>query len=44
MTANEVRSLVERNQRRRGAPDLPVGLGLAFIAGALVSAWILGVL
>lgn len=44
MTAREVYALAERNRRRAGRPDLPVGFGLAFIGGALVALLLAGVL
>ena len=44
MTAREVYSMVERNRRQSGRPDLPVGFGLAFIGGALVALLLAGVL
>jgi hypothetical protein len=44
MTAREVYALAERNRRQSGRPDLPVGLGLSFITGAVCALLLAGVL
>ena len=42
MTAREVYALVERNRRRNGRPDFPVGVALGAVAGVLWALWIVG--
>lgn len=44
MTAREVYALVERNQRRSGRPDLPVGVALLCVLSALAALWWVGAL